>query len=124
MLVIRGELLKKYPNAVIYAHRADWEQRDVPTGAIDKKRPRKLRDLAPAQEANPPRDIVKTPLYEAKVEPDIYFFGFDLTAERRKAASCHRVRPKKIPAGSSSSRSGRASRASASMLRSPRRSRH
>jgi hypothetical protein len=23
---------------------------------------------------------VKTPLYEAKVDPDIYFFGFDLTA--------------------------------------------
>jgi hypothetical protein len=23
---------------------------------------------------------VKTPLYQAKVEPDIYFFGFDLTA--------------------------------------------
>ena len=25
--------------------------------------------------------MVKTPLYEAKVDPDIYFFGFDLTAE-------------------------------------------
>ena len=24
MLVIRGELLKRYPNAVIYAHRAVW----------------------------------------------------------------------------------------------------
>ena len=25
---------------------------------------------------------MKTPLYEAKVAPDIYFFGFDLTAEK------------------------------------------
>ena len=35
---------------------------------------------------NPPRDIVKTPLYSAKVEPDIYFFGFDLTAEVAKGS--------------------------------------
>jgi hypothetical protein len=79
VLVIRGELLKKYPTAVIYAHRAAWER--TGSGAIDKTQPRKLQPLAPAQEANPPRDIVKTPLYEAKVDPDIYFFGFDLTAE-------------------------------------------
>ena len=85
VLVIRGELLKKYPNAIVYAHRADWERvGNVPGGAIDKSRPRKLRDLNPAQETNPPRDVVKTPLYEASVEPDIYFFGFDLTARTAK----------------------------------------
>jgi hypothetical protein len=82
---MRGELLKKYPNAVIYAHRADWERvGDVPTGEIDKTRPRKLLDLTPAEESNPPRDIVKTPLYDATVGPDIYFFGFDITAEKAK----------------------------------------
>ena len=27
---------------------------------------------------------MKTPLYEAKVDPDIYFFGFDLTAEEAR----------------------------------------
>ena len=34
MLVIRGELLKRYPNAVIYAHRACWQRKDdgQPTG--------------------------------------------------------------------------------------------
>jgi hypothetical protein len=80
VLVIRGELLKKYPNAIVYAHRADWERiGDTPGGAVDKSRPRKLRDLNPAEEANPPRNVVKTPLYEASVEPDVYFFGFDLT---------------------------------------------
>lgn len=77
VLVIRGELLKKYPNAVIYAHRADW-MRKV-DGSIDKAQPRRLKPLADAQGANPPRDTVKTPLYEAQVEPDLYFFGFDLT---------------------------------------------
>jgi hypothetical protein len=79
VLVIRGELLKKYPTAVVYAHRAAWER--TADGAIDKTRPRKLAPLTPAEAANPPRTLVKTPLYEAKVEPDIYFFGFDLTAE-------------------------------------------
>jgi hypothetical protein len=82
VLVIRGELLKKYPNAVVYAHRADWERDEA--GAIDKSRPRKLHDLTPAMEGNPPRDIVKTPLYDAAVEPDIYFFGFDITVEKAK----------------------------------------
>jgi hypothetical protein len=77
VLAIRGELLKKYPTAVIYAHRAAWER--TSEGTIDRTKPRRLADL-PA--GNPPRGLVKTPLYEAKVDPDIYFFGFDLTAEK------------------------------------------
>jgi len=77
-LTIRGELLKKYPNAVIYAHRAQWQLKDDGSNAID---PSQTRILAPlgADEDNPPRAKVRTPLYEAKVEPDIFFFGFDLT---------------------------------------------
>ncbi len=81
VLVIRGELLKKYPNAVIYAHRARWQPSN---DDIDNTVERRLVELTPAQEANPPRDIVKTPLYQAQVAPDIYFFGFDLTAEEAK----------------------------------------
>ncbi|MGB7537145.1 MAG: hypothetical protein WBM17_01280 [Anaerolineales bacterium] len=77
VMVVRGELLKKYPTAVIYAHRAAWER--TGGGAIDKTKPRKLAPLSTAEESNPPRTLVKTPLYEAKVDPDIYFFGFDLT---------------------------------------------
>ena len=82
VLVIRGELLKKYPTAVIYAHRAMWER--TSDNRIDKSRPRKLAPLNPGQDTNPPRDLVKTPLYEAKVDPDIYLFGFDLTAEKAR----------------------------------------
>jgi hypothetical protein len=82
VLVIRGELLKKYPTAVVYAHRADWQR--TSDGAIDKGQPRRLKDLAATESLQPPRDIVKTPLYEAKVDPDIYFFGFDLTARIAK----------------------------------------
>ncbi|MGD2092027.1 MAG: hypothetical protein PVH61_38005 [Candidatus Aminicenantes bacterium] len=88
VLVIRGELLKKYPNAIIYAHRAVWKDDtekgnpilDLNSGqTIDVTKERDLRPLTKEEEANPPRTIIKTPLYEAKVEPDIYFFGFDLT---------------------------------------------
>lgn len=79
VLVIRGELLKKYPTAVIYAHRAKWQLGKG--GKIDPAKERELDDLSPSEEADPPLAKVRTPLYEAKLEPDVYFFGFDLTAE-------------------------------------------
>jgi hypothetical protein len=77
VLVIRGELLKKYPTAVIYAHHAQWARNA--DGSIDLSQPRSLQDIDDAFEENPPPAIIRTPLYEAKVDPDIYFFGFDLT---------------------------------------------
>jgi len=91
VLVIRGELLKRYPTAVIYAHRACWQRKDDGTpgdqakhpcqrsGTIDNTKERRLTPLTPQEEAIPPRGKVRTPLYEARVEPDIFFFGFDLT---------------------------------------------
>jgi hypothetical protein len=85
VLVIRGELLRKYPTAVIYAHRAEWESKT--DGSPDKTKPRRLVAVAPAEEANPPDSKIRTPLYEAKVDPDIYFFGFDLTAVEAKGES-------------------------------------
>lgn len=100
VLVIRGELLKRYPNAVIFAQRAVWRDRDgnpivdpADTGSIDPARPRDLRPLTPAEQANPPREILKTPLYEAKVEPDIYFFGFDLSACQTRGGTGAADRP-------------------------------
>jgi hypothetical protein len=85
VLVIRGELLKKYPTAVIYAHHAEWARES--NGSIDLTQPRSLQDIDVAFEENPPPTIVRTPLYEAKVDPDIYFFGFDLTVAEAKGGS-------------------------------------
>jgi hypothetical protein len=79
VLVIRGELLKKYPNAVIYAQKAQWVLDG--SGKINNKVERELITLEGAEAAKPPRSKLKTPLYEARVEPDLYFFGFDLTVE-------------------------------------------
>ena len=78
VLVIRGELLKKYPNAVIYAHKAKWKPMSDEDPAPDKSQERELIPLAADSIDNPPSDVVMNPLYEAKVEPDIYFFGFNL----------------------------------------------
>jgi hypothetical protein len=88
ILVIRGELLKKYPTAVIYANRADWEyEADGHTPDLTKQR--RLLSLLPSEEADPPREKVRSPLYEAKADPDIYFFGFDLTIAEAKGGSGH-----------------------------------
>jgi len=99
VLVIRGELLKRYPNAVIYAHRACWQRTGDGTpadmslepclraGGIDNTKERLLSPLTAAEEAAPPREKVLTPLYEAKIDPDIYFFGFDLTVKDAKGGS-------------------------------------
>jgi hypothetical protein len=81
VLSIRGEVLKRYPTAVIYAHKAAWQ---MTNGVIDKSLIRIPTTLTAAEESQPPRDKVKTPLYEARVDPDITFFGFDLTATEAK----------------------------------------
>ncbi len=84
VLVIRGELLKKYPNTMIYAQRAVWAMKD---GQIDLTQPRSLIQLTPAEEQNPPRDKIRSPLYEARADPDIYFIGFDLTIPEAEGGS-------------------------------------
>ena len=45
VLAIRGELLKKYPTAVIYAHRAGWER--MTDGTIDPDQAARLVELLP-----------------------------------------------------------------------------
>jgi hypothetical protein len=84
VLAIRGELLKKYPTTVVYAHAAQWAMKD---GHIDPSQERELVDLTPAELDAPPHSKVRTPLYEAKVDPDIYFFGFDLDAEEARGGT-------------------------------------
>ena len=82
VLVIKGELLKKYPNTVVYAHKAEWGKNKH--GVPDVSVSRILAELSDAEEKDPPKSKVKSPIFEAKVDPDIYFFGFDLDAETAK----------------------------------------
>src|SRR5439155_1492466 len=53
----------------------------------DPSKERQLVDLTAAEEASPPPAKLLLPLYEAKVEPDVYFFGFDLTTEKAKGGT-------------------------------------
>jgi len=76
VLVIRGELLKKYPNAAVYAHKARWNPENGPP---DPTQERDLVDLG--DPANPTKDEIRLPIYEATVAPDVYLLGFDLTQE-------------------------------------------
>lgn len=63
VLIIRGELLKKYPNTVVYAQRAEY--------ASNPTLPRKLKGDIDGKE-------IKFPLFKADIDPDITLFGFDL----------------------------------------------
>ncbi|MBN1274414.1 MAG: hypothetical protein JXB26_19300 [Candidatus Aminicenantes bacterium] len=76
VLLIRGDLLKRYPNTVIYAHKAEWDKDE--NGNILKEKPRKLASVTNEEERKVNQ---KYPLYSAKVGPDIFFLGFDLTIE-------------------------------------------
>ena len=122
MLAIRGELLKQYPNAVIYAHRAEWQMEA--DGKIDLTRertlvaldatPRRWRRRATRSRRRSTRRRSSRDIYLLRLRPD-----------RREARGGTGDQPgdEGRPAGSSSSRSGPASRASGStkaMGRSPR----
>src|SRR6185436_1365750 len=67
VLVVRGDLLKKYPTAVVYAQQARWRQ---------EAEDRFVREL---DDSNPDL-FVKAPIFKAEIEPDVRFLGFDLTA--------------------------------------------
>jgi hypothetical protein len=74
VLVIRGDLLKRYPNTVIFAQKA-IEGKD-----LSDQEPIIDQDL----DENEFNLQVKFPLFKAEIEPDIKFFGFDLTIDQAK----------------------------------------
>ena len=58
VLLVRGQLLRRYPNAVVYAVPA------LPTGASTRRPP-----------------VVEDPVFWGRIAPDVTFVGFDLTRE-------------------------------------------
>jgi len=73
VLVIRGDLLYRYQNAAIYVQKA------LPGGGGPND-PRIEQNLTNDQFAKQ----IKFPLYKGEIQPDIKFFGFDLTIEQAK----------------------------------------
>jgi hypothetical protein len=70
VLVVRGDLLKKYPTVVIYAQRAKWTQENG----------RNVRVL----DESDPAVTIKHPIFKAEIEPDIRFLGFDLVKKEAR----------------------------------------
>lgn len=81
VLVIRGELLKRYPNTVIYAQKAFDD--DQGNNVIHEN------ELDPSQF----QKELKFPLFRAEIDPDLRFFGFDLTTDQAKGTDTSRDFP-------------------------------
>lgn len=72
VLLIKGELLRRYPNTDIFAAKAVGEEGDrVPA----------LPDTHVTRGGEEDDDDVKWPVFRGTLEPDITFFGFSLTRE-------------------------------------------
>ncbi len=82
VLVVRGQLLRKYPNTMVYAQKALYDPAD-PTAQ------RVMAEDSPA--------TVKYPLFSAELEPDIFLFGFDLSIDQARG---HRLRGDQTVGGS------------------------
>jgi hypothetical protein len=77
VLLVRGDLLKKYPNTIIYAQKAHAAV-DSNGAFIPGTEPVVNRSIT--TEADMKAEI-RFPIFRAEIDPDYRFFGFDLTAE-------------------------------------------
>ncbi len=77
VLVIKGDLLKRYPNTVIYAQAAKWNNDATDVRLV-------LTDPTGEQAADGTH--IKHPIYRAQIDPDLHFIGFDLTISLAKGS--------------------------------------
>jgi hypothetical protein len=71
VLVVRGDVLKKYPTVVIYAQEAKWNE--ISQGHFER-----------VLDENKP---ILPPSFKAEIEPDVRFLGFDLTETQAKGSA-------------------------------------
>ena len=71
VLVVRGDVLKKYPTVVIYAQEARWNE--ISPGRFERV----------LDEGKP----ILHPSFKAEIEPDVRFLGFDLTDTQAKGSA-------------------------------------
>jgi hypothetical protein len=79
VLVIRGDLLKRYPTAVVYAQKAKWVE--DPDDPFPPRRKIRVLDRDDA-DAN-----LREPIFKAEVSPDLRFLGFNLTIPQAKGST-------------------------------------
>lgn len=69
-LLVRGQLLRRYPNTEVYA----WRRRTTPASPDQTQ-------LQKDPEGRPVPGAIQLPVFEGVVPPDITFFGFDIDRE-------------------------------------------
>lgn len=80
VLLIRGDLLRKYPNTQVYAQKAAYKT------ILSPSTPRNLADAS-----NP--NNIKVPVFMAELDPDVYLFAFDLETAEAKGDSSDSSKP-------------------------------
>jgi hypothetical protein len=76
VLVLRGDLLKRYPNTIVYAQRARWSTDPGHENELAVYDEEGSRALAGVDDEN-----IEYPIFTAQVAPDLTFVGFRLTLE-------------------------------------------
>ncbi len=83
VLLIKGDLLKFYPNTQIYAVKAKWEKKDTDNtdswNIIDRTLPKASHNKV--RKANISDENIRLPLFKGKIGAEAHFIGFSLTDE-------------------------------------------
>ena len=93
VLLIRGDLLKKYPTAVIYTNKAKWIQKSTkrwPSNFPENNNiPNFLENNNISNSEEDKNDInnIKMPIFQGTLPPDMTFLGFELTEEQAKGST-------------------------------------
>jgi hypothetical protein len=79
VLVLRGDLLKRYPNTIVYAQRAVWSSDARHRNELALYDEEGAKALAGIDDPN-----LRYPAFRATVAPDLHFIGFDLSLEEAR----------------------------------------
>ncbi|MDZ4682922.1 MAG: hypothetical protein SGI94_20940 [Saprospiraceae bacterium] len=77
VVVVRGDLLRKYPNVEIFMVQAGWKNKQAGSHKL-------LLDPADPTSWNNSSDKVLRPLFSASIAPDYQFLGFALTPQQAR----------------------------------------
>ena len=76
-LLVRGQLLRRYPNTAVYA----WKKRTTPQDPNPESVQHTM--LLKNNDGNPPdKDAIQVPVFSGFIPPDVTFFGFDIDKEQ------------------------------------------
>lgn len=80
VVVLRGDLLRKYPNTEVFMVQASWKNKQAGTHGLSL-------DLAkPEQWANTASGVLR-PIFSARLEPDYQFLGFAIESKQARGTS-------------------------------------